>query len=197
MLRVGLTGGIGSGKSAVAALLALHGAEIIDADLLAREAVTPGSPGLAAVVEAFGAGVLTPDGELDRPALGRLVFGDAGARERLNAIVHPEVRRLAAARERELPSSAVVVQVIPLLVETGQQASFDAVVVVDADPATQLARLARRDGLSPEDAAARVAAQATREERLAAADHVIDNDGDRNLLPGKVARLWSILRSRA
>ena len=197
MLRVGLTGGIGSGKSAVAALLALHGAEIIDADLLAREAVAPGSPGLAAVALEFGDGVLTPDGALDRPALGRIVFGDADARRRLNALVHPEVRRLAAARERELPPSAVVVQVIPLLVETGQQDSFDVVVVVDAEPATQVARLARRDGLAPADAEARLAAQAGRAERLAAADHVIDNDGDLNLLPGKVARLWSILRSRA
>lgn len=197
MLRIGLTGGIGSGKSAVADLLALHGAGIIDADLLAREAVEPGSPGLAAVVEVFGPGMLTPDGRLDRPALGRLVFADAEARARLNGIVHPEVRRLAAERESALPPSAVVVHVIPLLVETGQQGSFDLLVVVDLDEETQVRRIVERDGLSQADARARIAAQASRAERLGAADEVIDNSGSWNRLPPQVARLWSRVRRTA
>ncbi|MEA5053327.1 MAG: dephospho-CoA kinase, partial [Propionicimonas sp.] len=171
-MRIGLTGGIGSGKSAVAELLAGHGAVIIDADLLAREAVAPGSPGLAAVVDAFGPGVLAPDGGLDRPSLGRLVFADADARARLNGIVHPQVRRLAAEREAALSPSAVAVHVIPLLVETGQQGSFDLVVVVDVDEATQLRRIVTRDGLPESEARARIQAQASRAERLASADAV-------------------------
>ncbi|MEA4942990.1 MAG: dephospho-CoA kinase [Propionicimonas sp.] len=196
-MRIGLTGGIGSGKSAVAELLAGHGAVIIDADLLAREAVAPGSPGLAAVVDAFGPGVLAPDGGLDRPSLGRLVFADADARAQLNGIVHPQVRRLAAEREAALSPSAVAVHVIPLLVETGQQGSFDLVVVVDVDEATQLRRIVTRDGLPESEARARIQAQASRAERLASADAVIDNNGPWNRLVPQVARLWRRVRGSA
>ncbi len=193
-LRVGLTGGIGSGKSAVADLLAEHGAVIVDADLLAREAVAPGSIGLARVVEEFGPAVLNPDGSLDRAALGELVFADPRARARLNAIVHPRVRELAALAEQAAAPDAVVVHVIPLLVETGQQGAFDLVVVVDVDPDTQLRRVIARDGLTGEQAAARIAAQATREQRLAAADLVIDNSGSPAQLAAQVAAVWAGLR---
>lgn len=193
-LRVGLTGGIGSGKSAVTDLLAGHGAVVIDADQLARAAVAPGTPGLAAVVAEFGEGVLTPSGELNRPALGEIVFADAAARARLNAIVHPQVRRLAAEQEQLAPPDAVVVHVIPLLVETGQQAAFDVVVVVDADPGIQLERIQSRDGLTPDQARARINAQADRAARLAAADFVIDNSGSRDDLAARVKELWALLR---
>ncbi|MFZ1412362.1 MAG: dephospho-CoA kinase, partial [Micropruina sp.] len=134
MLRVGLTGGIASGKSAVAARLAEHGALVIDADVLAREAVQPGSPGLAAIARRFGASVLLGDGSLDRSRLAEVIFGDAVARADLNAIVHPAVRALAQSREGAAPAEAIVVHVIPLLVETGQQDAFDVLVVVDVDP---------------------------------------------------------------
>ncbi|MDQ7993829.1 MAG: dephospho-CoA kinase [Propionicimonas sp.] len=197
MLRVGLTGGIGSGKSAVAELLARHGAVIIDADLLARLAVEPGTPGLAAVVAAFGRDILSAQGRLDRAALGRLVFADPDARARLNAIVHPEVRRLARLEELRAAADAVVVHVIPLLVETGQQGDFDVVVVVDVDPATQLRRVAGRDRLSSQEAAARIGAQAGRQERLAAADLVIANDGSLADLSARVDELWAQLRRTA
>lgn len=193
-LRVGLTGGIGSGKSAVADLLAEHGAVIIDADLLARQAVAPGSPGLAAVVAEFGPGVLTPEGALDRAALGEIVFSDDLARARLNAIVHPQVRRLAAELEQRAGPGSVVVHVIPLLVETGQQGDFDKVVVVDVDPAVQLDRIRRRGGLTEEQARARIAAQADRATRLAAADVVIDNNGSPDELAELVGALWAELR---
>lgn len=191
---MGLTGGIGSGKSAVAELLEGHGAVVIDADQLARAAVAPGSPGLAAVVAEFGEGVLTPEGELNRPALGEIVFSDPDARARLNAIVHPEVRRLAAEQERLTRPDAVVVHVIPLLVETGQQATFDVVVVVDVDPEIQLARILRRDGLTPDQARARINAQADRATRVAAADFVIDNSGSEADLAARVKELWAHLR---
>ncbi|MCA0252664.1 MAG: dephospho-CoA kinase [Actinobacteria bacterium] len=197
MLRVGLTGGIGSGKSAVADLLADHGAVIVDADLLARQAVEPGTPGLARIVEAFGPGVLTSDGRLDRATLGEIVFSDAGARARLNAIVHPEVRRLAAAADEAAGDQEVVVHVIPLLVETGQQDRFDLMVVVDVDPQTQLERILARDRLTPDQAAARINAQATRESRLAAADVVLDNSGSLSHLTAQVDQLWRRLRPSA
>lgn len=189
-LRVGLTGGIASGKSAVADLLADHGAVIIDSDRLAREVVEPGTAGLARVAERFGSGVLAADGTLDRAALGRIVFADPSARADLEAIVHPLVRQRAAELAASAPAEAVVVQVIPLLVETGQAGSFDQVVVVDVDPAVQLVRLHARDGFSPAEAAARVAAQASRERRLAAADVVIDNSGSPEELVAAVERLW-------
>ncbi len=198
--RLGLTGGIASGKSTVADLLAGHGAVLVDADVLAREVVEPGTPGLAAVVERFGTGVLTPAGRLDRPALGRLVFGaddDATrARRDLEAIVHPAVRARAAELEAAAGPDQVVVHVIPLLVETGQAGSFDLVVVVDVDPDVQRARLRARDGLDTAAADARVAAQVAREERLAAADVVIDNSGTPADLVRHVDRLWARIRPR-
>ncbi len=189
-LRIGLTGGIGAGKSSVASLLAEHGAVVIDADRLAREAVAPGTPGLEAVVSRFGRSVLSPDGSLDRAALGRVVFADQTARADLNAIVHPEVRRLAAARESAAPADAVIVQVIPLLVETGQSNDFDAVVVVDAPEHVQLARVMGRDGIDAAAAQARLDAQAARDERLAAATHVVDNSDDPEALRFRVDALW-------
>ena len=190
-MLVGLTGGIGSGKSLVAELLAAHGATIIDADVLAREAVAPGTPGLAQVRERFGTGVLRPDGSLDRAALGRIVFGDALARRDLEAIIHPAVRARAAALATAAPEGAVVVQVIPLLVETGQQGHFDQVVVVDVEPEVQLSRIVRRDGLSEAEARARLRAQASREARLAAAHVVLRNNGNRDDLAAAVDRLWA------
>lgn len=197
MLRVGLTGGIASGKSAVADRLARHGAVIIDADVLAREVVEPGTPGLAAIVERFGASMLHPDGTLNRAALGATVFADAGARADLNRIVHPAVRRRAAELERAAPVDAIVVHVIPLLVETGQARSFDVLVVTDADPDIQLARLASRNGLSRPEAEARLNAQASREERSAVADELIDNTGSLASLDAQVDALWTRLQARA
>lgn len=195
--RIGLTGGIGSGKSTVADLLAERGAVIVDADVLAREVVAPGTEGLDAVVKRFGEGVLRADGTLDRPALGAIVFSDADARADLNAITHPRVR----ARARQLRNEAleadpdaVAVDVIPLLVETGQAASFDEVVVVDVPVETQVERVMARNGLSRDEAFARVRAQASREERLAAATRVIDNGGDVAALEPQVDELWDQLR---
>lgn len=188
---IGLTGGIASGKSTVADLLAARGALVVDADVLAREVVEPGTPGLAAVARRFGPGVLGPDGRLDRPALGRVVFADDDARRDLEAIVHPAVRARAAELAAGAAPGQVVVQVIPLLVETGQADAFDLVVVVDVEPAVQRARLLARGGLSPEEADARIAAQASRAARLAVADVVIDNDGVRADLVRHVDELWS------
>ena len=190
MLRIGLTGGIGSGKSTVAAMLAEHGARVVDADRLAREVVEPGTPGLAAVVAEFGDGVLTPDGALDRPALASLVFADPALRARLDGVVHPLVRARAAELVAESPADAVVVQDVPLLVETGQAGLFDLVLVVEADPETRVARLVQR-GLSESDARARIASQATDEQRRAVADVVLTNDGDREALAAAVGRFWA------
>jgi dephospho-CoA kinase len=190
VLRIGLTGGIGSGKSTVARLLAEHGAHLVDADVLAREAVAPGSPGLAAVVEAFGDGVLGPDGALDRPALGAVVFGDPTARATLDGIVHPLVRARAVELIAAMPGDAVVVQDIPLLVETGQAGAFDLVLVVAADPEIRVARLVQR-GLTEPDARARIAAQATDEQRRAVADVVLDNNGTPGELAAQVDRFWA------
>jgi dephospho-CoA kinase len=190
VLRIGLTGGIGSGKSTVAALLAQHGARVVDADRIAREVVEPGTPGLAAVVAEFGGGVLTGDGALDRPALAGLVFGDPAARARLDAVVHPLVRARAAELVAAVPTDAVVVQDVPLLVETGQAGSYDLVLVVETDLATRVARLVDR-GLTAEDARARIASQATDEQRRAVADVVLRNDGDRDALAAQVERFWS------
>ena len=190
MLRIGLTGGIGSGKSTVARLLAERGAHVVDADVLAREVVEPGTPGLAAVVGAFGDRVLTPDGALDRPALAAVVFRDPDARARLDGIVHPMVRDRAVERIAALPADAVVVQDIPLLVETGQAGSFDLVLVVEADLGTRVARLVDR-GLTEGDARARIAAQATDDERRAAAVVVLDNSGTVEELAEQVDRFWS------
>jgi dephospho-CoA kinase len=190
VLRIGLTGGIGSGKSTVSRLLTAHGAVIVDADRIAREVVEPGTPGLAAVVDAFGQQVLTADGTLDRPALAAVVFTDPEARRRLDAIVHPLVRHRTAELLAEAPADAVVVNDVPLLVETGQAPSYDLVLVVEADPETRVARLVQR-GLSEEDARARMAAQATDEERRAVADVVLDNSGAPEELAALVDRFWA------
>ncbi len=191
---VGLTGGIASGKSSVAELLADRGAVIIDADVLARQVVAAGTPLLAQVAERFGDAVLAPDGSLDRAALGRVVFADEGARTDLEALIHPAVRRRAEELEAGAPAGSVVVHVIPLLVETGQAGQFDLVVVVDADEATQLRRIRTRDSLDEHAARARIAAQATREARLAAADVVIDNSGTPDDLAVQVDDFWRRLR---
>jgi dephospho-CoA kinase len=190
VLRIGLTGGIGSGKSTVSGLLAQLGARIIDADVLAREVVAPGTPGLAAVVDAFGNRVLSADGSLDRPALAAVVFGDPSARATLDGIVHPLVRARAVELISALPDDAVVVQDIPLLVETGQAASFDLVLVVEAELEIRVDRLVRR-GLSEDDARARIAAQATDEQRRAVADVVLDNSGTPERLAEQVDRFWA------
>ncbi len=197
MLRVGLTGGIASGKTTVSDALEERGAVVIDADVLAREVVEPGTPGLAAVVERFGPGLLADDGQLDRAALGRLVFADPVARRDLEAIVHPAVRARAAALEAAAAADAVVVHVIPLLVETGQADDFDVLVVVDVEPEQQLERLRERSGLDDEAAMARIAAQATRSARLAVADVVLANHTDTDDLVAQVDRLWHDLRARA
>jgi dephospho-CoA kinase len=198
--RVGLTGGIASGKSTVARLLAERGALVIDADVLAREVVEPGTPGLAAVVDRFGPAVLTAEGRLDRPALGRLVFGEGetarAARRDLEAVVHPAVRARAAELEAAARPDQVVVHVIPLLVETGQAGSFDLVVVVDVEPQVQRARLTSRDGLSVSEADARIAAQASRAARLVAADVVLDNSGSVEDLERHVDDLWARIGPR-
>lgn len=197
MLKIGLTGGIGAGKSAVSRLLAGYGAVLIDSDLIAREVVEPGTPGLAAVVAEFGGGVLTADGVLDRPKLGGIVFGDPDRLRALNAIVHPLVRDRSAEIAEEAPADAVVVHDVPLLVENGLTEGFDLVLVVDASPETQLDRLVRLRGMTPEDAGRRMAAQATRAERLAAADLVIDNDGPLEKLEPQVHAVWRQLAERA
>lgn len=194
---VALTGGIASGKTTVANLLAEHGALLIDSDQLAREVVEPGTPGLAQVVTRFGEQVLTQTGRLDRQALGEIVFADAAARADLNAIVHPLVRRRRAELIAQAAADQIVVSVIPLLVETGLVDQFDAVVVVDVPSQTQVARLVRRNDISPEQAQARLDAQASRAERLAAADWVVTNSGSRAELEAQVERLWSQMRSKA
>ncbi|WP_369238161.1 dephospho-CoA kinase [Streptomyces sp. R21] len=197
MLKVGLTGGIGAGKSEVSRLLVEQGAVLIDADRIAREVVAPGTPGLAAVVDAFGEDVLAPDGGLDRPKLGSIVFADPAKLAALNAIVHP----LVGARSRELESAAasdaVVVHDVPLLAENGLAGLYDVVVVVDARPETQLDRLVRLRGMTEEDARARMAAQATREKRLEIADVVIDNDVPLPELELRVQEVWADLVRRA
>jgi dephospho-CoA kinase len=194
-MRVGLTGGVASGKSAVAKILTELGAVVVDADLLAREVVEPGTPGLAAVVEAFGEGVRAEDGTLDRPALGTVVFSDPEARTRLEAILHPLIRARAAAIEEEAGPDALVVHDIPLLVETGQADSFDAVLVVDVPTETQVERMVRDRGMTREDALARIAAQAGREARLAAATHVVENTGTCEDLRDRVTEVFALLVS--
>ena len=194
---VALTGGIASGKTTVDNLLAEHGALLIDSDQRAREVVEPGTPGLAQVVTRFGEQVLTQTGRLDRQALGEIVFADAAARADLNAIVHPLVRRRRAELIAQAAADQIVVSVIPLLVETGLVDQFDAVVVVDVPSQTQVARLVRRNDISPEQAQARLDAQASRAERLAAADWVVTNSGSRAELEAQVERLWSQMRSKA
>ncbi|MFS8203080.1 dephospho-CoA kinase [Streptomyces sp. CWNU-52B] len=197
MLKVGLTGGIGAGKSEVSRLLVEHGAVLIDADRIAREVVAPGTPGLTAVVDAFGADVLTADGTLDRPKLGSIVFADAEKLAVLNSIVHP----LVGARSRELEEAAsadsVVVHDVPLLAENGLAKLYDLVIVVDASTDTQLDRLVRLRGMTEDDARARMAAQATREKRREIADVVIDNDVPLEALRQRVRDVWADLERRA
>jgi len=192
-VRVGLTGGVASGKSAVSAILRELGAVVVDADALAREVVGPGTPGLADVVAAFGPEVLGSDGVLDRARLGALVFADAERRTALEAIVHPLVRARAAELEASAPPGAVVVHDIPLLVETGQAAAFDAVLVVDVPVEVQVTRAVRDRGWSEEEARSRIAAQAARDERLAAATYVIDNAGTTEDLRQRVAEVFAQL----
>jgi dephospho-CoA kinase len=201
VLRVGLTGGIGSGKSEVSGRLADHGAVLIDADVAAREVVVPGSPGLARIAAAFGDGVLRPDGSLNRDRLGEIVFGDPALRTQLNEIVHPLVREWMAAAERAAvlaapPPGPVVVHDVPLLAESRGRAGFDVVIVVDVPPEVQVERLVRLRGMAPEQARARMAAQASREQRLAVADVVIDNSGSLDDLDARVADVWAALQRR-
>jgi dephospho-CoA kinase len=196
MVRVGLTGGIASGKSLVADELAARGAIIIDADVMAREVVEPGTAALAAIVERFGPQVVL-DGQLNRARLAEIVFADPLARQDLERIVHPAVRARAAELEWAAGSAAVVVHVIPLLVETGQQQEFDFVVTVDVDQETQIQRLMARNGFSRAEAEARIAAQASREDRKIAADVVLDNTGSVAQLRDQVAALWAVLTSAA
>lgn len=197
MLKVGLTGGIGAGKSEVSRLLVASGAVLIDSDKIAREVVEPGTPGLAAVVEAFGREILAPDGSLDRPKLGSIVFADPQKLAALNSIVHPLVGARSAELEGAAAKDAVVVHDVPLLAENGLASLYDLVVVVDASPETQLDRLVRLRGMSEEDARARMAVQATRVKRLEIADIVIDNDGPLDGLEQRVGDVWADLARRA
>jgi dephospho-CoA kinase len=195
MLRVGLTGGIGSGKSVVSALFVERGAALVDADVNARAVVAKGTPGLAAVVQEFGDDILRADGELDREALGRIVFADPDQLARLNAIVHPLVgeesaRQIALA---EASGAPVLIHDVPLLVENNLQDRYDAVVVVAASPQTQLDRLTRLRGMSRRDAEARIATQAPLADKLAVATYVISNDGPLDELPPQVDRVWRAL----
>ena len=193
MTRVGLTGGIAAGKSAVSGMLEDLGAVVIDADVLAREVVRKGTPGLDAVVAAFGEEVLGADGELDRPAMARLVFGDADARRRLEAIVHPLVFERIVELEAAVPQDAVVVHDIPLLAESGRAGTFDAVLVVDAPAEVQVARMVHDRGWSEAEARARIDAQASRQDRLSIATHVIDNTGTLEDLRNRVAEVFEEL----
>lgn len=191
MLRVGLTGGIGSGKSTVARRLAAHGATVVDADALAREVVAAGTEGLAEVVEAFGPQVLTPSGDLDRPALAGVVFGDDAARARLNGIVHPRVRARSEELMAAAPPDAVLVQDIPLLVEGGMAAAFALTLVVHADAEERVRRLVEQRGMPEADARSRIAVQATEEQRRAVADVWLDNSGAQAALEASVDTLWT------
>jgi len=200
VLRVGLTGGIASGKSEVSRRLAARGAVVIDSDLLARASVAAGTDGFNEVLAAFGPSVLDTGGQLDRPALARAVFADERARAVLESIVHPRVRRRADELEAGAAATdpqAVVVHDIPLLVETGQGDRFDIVIVVDATDETRLDRLIGLRGMSAHEAASRMTAQATRRQRLNAADRVVHNDGDLQQLDSRVDELWELLHTEA
>ncbi|MEV5003093.1 dephospho-CoA kinase [Nocardioides sp. LML1-1-1.1] len=192
-MRVGLTGGIASGKSTVSAVLRELGAVVIDADQLAREVVAKGTPGLAAVVEAFGPEILTADGELDRPRMGTLVFGDETLRRRLEAIVHPLVFERYAELEASAPTDGIVVHDIPLLVESGRASEFDAVIVVEAPEDVQVERMVRDRGWTEEESRARIAAQASAEDRRAVATYLIVNTGTREDLRQRVTEVFERL----
>jgi dephospho-CoA kinase len=200
VLRAGLTGGIGSGKSEVSRRLAAHGAVIIDADVAARAVVAPGAPGLARVAEAFGAGVLGPDGALDRERLGAIVFADPASRTALNGIVHPLVGQWMRVADQVAVDTAdgdvVIVHDVPLLAENRRADDFDLVIVVDVPPELQLERLVTQRGMTPDQARARMATQASREQRLALADLVIDNSGSLQDLDRRVDAVWSDLQCR-
>lgn len=195
MILVGLTGGIGSGKSTVSALLAERGAVIVDADAIAREVQAPGTPVLAKIAERFGTGVISADGSLDRPALASIVFGDADALRDLNGIVHPAVGAETNRRVREaIPTDRIVVLDIPLLTENPRD-GLQGIVVVDVPVDVQVERLVRFRGFAEDDARARIARQATREQRLATADFVIDNSGSLEALAPQIEALWQWLTS--
>ena len=195
-MRVALTGGIGSGKTTASRLLAERGAVVIDADAIAREVVEPGEPALDEIRAAFGDDILDPEGRLDRSRLAGIVFADEAARERLNAITHPRIAERSAQLWEAAPEGAVVVYDMPLLVENGLTDGWDAIVVVDAPDDVRLERLVQR-GLAYEDARARMAAQASRDERLAVATHVVDNSGSLAATVDQVDRLWATLTSGA
>jgi dephospho-CoA kinase len=201
MLRVGLTGGIGSGKSEVSRRLAALGAVVLDADKAARAVVEPGTPGLARVAETFGPGVLREDGSLDRAKLAEIVFADDAARTKLNAIVHPLVRAyMRSAEQAAIQASGggvVIVHDIPLLAEGGRGNEFDLVIVVDVPPEVQVERLAVQRDMPEPQARARMAAQATRDQRLAVADIVVDNSGTLADLDRRVSEVWTTLESHA
>lgn len=197
MLRVGLTGGIGAGKSEVSRRLAAQGAVLIDADAIAREVVAPGTPGLAAVIAEFGEDLLKPDKSLDRERLAGIVFADAGRLARLNAITHPLVGERMAAAEAGAGPDAIVVHDVPLIAENNLKAGYDLVVVVDVPEHVQLDRLVKHRQMTQEQAEARMAAQASREDRLAIADLVVDNSSSLAELDRQVGDLWAELRRRA
>ena len=197
MYRVGLTGGIGAGKSEVSSRLAAQGAVVLDADAIAREVVAAGTDGLAEVIGAFGPEVLRADGELDRPRLGDIVFADPELRGKLNAITHPRVGARMAELEQAAGPGAIVVHDVPLIAENGRADAYDVVVVVDVPPRIQVERLVRYRGMTREQARARMAAQASREQRLAIAGIVIDNSGSLAELDRQVGDLWAELRRRA
>ncbi|MEV7927574.1 dephospho-CoA kinase [Kitasatospora sp. NPDC088264] len=197
MLKIGLTGGIGAGKSEVSRLFAAHGAVIVDSDVIAREVVAPGTDGLAAVAAEFGPQVLREDGALDRPALGAIVFADPARLQALNAIVHPLVRARSAELEAAAAPDAVVVHDVPLLAENGLAPLYDLVVVVDAADDVRVERLVRLRGMAEDEARARMAAQASRADRLAIADVVIDNGGPLEALVARVDEVWAELVKRA
>lgn len=196
-MRVGLTGGIASGKSTVSAILRELGAIVIDGDLLAREVVAKGTPGLDSVIAEFGPDLLTPEGELDRPRMGTLVFGDEQARRRLEAIVHPLVFERIVELEASATPDDLVVHDIPLLAESGRADTFDAVVVIDVPEEVQIQRMVTDRGWTEPEARARIAAQATRQERNALATHLIENTGTRDELRARVEAVFTALSSAA
>jgi dephospho-CoA kinase len=198
MLLVGLTGGIGTGKSTVARMLESRGAVVFDADVLARQAVAPGTPGFDQVVERFGPNVLAPGGGLDREALASVVFSDPAARRDLEGIVHPEVRRMfAEGCEEYKDSDRVVIFSAPLLVETGMHTAFDLLIVVAAPVVTQIERLMRGRGMAERDVRARIAAQLPLEAKAEVADILVDNEGTLEDLEGRVERVWRDLDAQA